>query len=380
MIVGKYIQDHMLNIPKEDWQIINEQYTPEQIKQNIVDHIQCGDIETPYIQYTEQEFEDLFRRFCDTPTEGVQTSEQCYAALKYKYPVTNKYFQGNQKFNGVSNYFQQENRWQCGSVRKSGRSPYEEFHNAHIYYGYLNYLYTMKCQKVGRLELRQTMSLRGYIASQFRPAIAKEIYEYFGAKDVLDLSSGWGDRLAGFYAANCTRSYIGIDPNPKTWQIYHKQAEAYSKLTTPKKVHFINKPAEDVQLPEAIVDMVFTSPPYFNTEMYDKDSAKKENQSFARYNSVQRWMEGFLKPTLRMAYKALKPGGIMAINIADVTIGKNQRYNVCDDMNDFIKDELGMKWVDEIGMRMSQRPNSNRYNGQGTVLVEPIWIWRKPEN
>jgi SAM-dependent methyltransferase len=367
----------MLDIPKEEWAAMNQQYTPEQIKKNIADHIVNGDIDLPLIQFTQEEFEELFRRFCNTPTKGPQISDNCYAALEYKYPVTKKYFDGNQKFNGVSNMFQQFNRWNCGSVRKNNRTPIEEFRNLNIVYGYLNYLYTMKCQKVGRLELRQMMALRGYIASQFRPAIAKEIYEYFGAKDVLDFSSGWGDRLAGFYAASCTESYIGIDPNPKTFEVYWKQADAYSKLTTPKKVHFINKPAEDVKLPDAIVDMVFTSPPYFNTEIYDKSSEKCENQSFKRYNSVDGWLNGFMLPTLNMAYKALKPGGILAVNIADIYHGPKNTVRVCDPMNDYIHEQLGMKWVDEIGMRLSQRPNSNRFAGSGSVFVEPIWIWQK---
>ena len=46
--------------------------------------------------------------------------------------------------------------------------------------------------------LREALSMRSYIASQFKPESAKVIYDTFQAKRVLDFSAGWGDRLVGF--------------------------------------------------------------------------------------------------------------------------------------------------------------------------------------
>ena len=40
-----------------------------------------------------------------------------------------------------------------------------------------------------------------YIATQFKPVVAKAIYDMTNAKTVLDTSCGWGDRLAGFFAS-----------------------------------------------------------------------------------------------------------------------------------------------------------------------------------
>ena len=37
-----------------------------------------------------------------------------------------------------------------------------------------------------------------YIATQFKPVVAKTIYDMTKANTVLDTSCGWGDRLAGF--------------------------------------------------------------------------------------------------------------------------------------------------------------------------------------
>ena len=47
-----------------------------------------------------------------------------------------------------------------------------------------------------------------YIATQFKPNVAKAIYQMTDAKKVLDTSCGWGDRLAGFYTSDA-EEYIG---------------------------------------------------------------------------------------------------------------------------------------------------------------------------
>ena len=47
-----------------------------------------------------------------------------------------------------------------------------------------------------------------YIATQFKPNVAKTIYQMTNAKKVLDTSCGWGDRLAGFFCSDA-EEYIG---------------------------------------------------------------------------------------------------------------------------------------------------------------------------
>ncbi len=39
----------------------------------------------------------------------------------------------------------------------------------------------------------------------------------------------------------------------------------------------INKPAQDVTFPENSFDMVFTSPPYFQSEVYSKKKKNVDN-------------------------------------------------------------------------------------------------------
>ncbi|CAE7315323.1 unnamed protein product [Symbiodinium pilosum] len=53
------------------------------------------------------------------------------------------------------------------------------------------------------------------------------------------------------------------------------------------------------------VDLVFTSPPYFNTELYSDEAT----QSHVKFPTAQTWRLGFLVPTLHNAAAALRPGG-----------------------------------------------------------------------
>ena len=87
-----------------------------------------------------------------------------------------------------------------------------------------------------------------YIATQFKPIVAKTIYEMADAKTVLDTSMGWGDRLTAFYASNASH-YIGCDPNPNTYDRYHDMIKFFDKLTGGKKtVQIYRCGAEDLHL------------------------------------------------------------------------------------------------------------------------------------
>ena len=137
--------------------------------------------------------------------------------------------------------------------------------------------------QVNTLMLRQCIVLRKYLASQFPPAVAKELYNLFDAKHVFDFSMGWGDRLAGFHASNA-ESYYGTDPNIAVFKNYENQNKLYG---TNKKTIFKNSPAEDLDLSDSEFDMVFTSPPYFDVEQYSTD----ESQSWQRYGSdIDAWL------------------------------------------------------------------------------------------
>ena len=239
-------------------------------------------------------------------------------------------------------------------------------------------------------------TLRKYVASQFKPSIAKGFYDYFKSVNVLDFSAGWGDRLAGFYCGESTKSFVGIDPNTNNHPNYQKQVEFYKKHQTffeePKEVELICSPAEDVDFTkyENHFDTIFTSPPYFNVEKYSDE----DTQSYKRYTNIDSWNKDFLHFTLDKLIFTLKKDGILAVNISDVYSAPDKGYlEICNPMNDFLKSK-GLEYYGCIGMEMTKRFNSGGAGNakseyfneelkektqetQNTAFGEPIWIWKK---
>jgi len=73
-------------------------------------------------------------------------------------------------------------------------------------------------------------------------------------------------------------------------------------------------------------------------------------------------------------YNALKKGGILAINISDILIGK-KRLEICDPMNNYISSK-NMEYIGCFGLQLTKMLNSKSYYMQG-IFGEPIWIWKK---
>jgi DNA modification methylase len=66
-------------------------------------------------------------------------------------------------------------------------------------------------------------------------------------------------------------------------------------------------------VPSDSVDLVFSSPPFFDTELYGPDFT----QSALRYPNYPDWVHSFLRVIIIEAHRALKPGGFFVINVAD---------------------------------------------------------------
>ena len=71
--------------------------------------------------------------------------------------------------------------------------------------------------KLSEASYMSAFRLGTYIATQFKPNVAKTIYQLTNAKRVLDTSCGWGDRLVAFCLGRA-EEYIGCDPNPNTYE------------------------------------------------------------------------------------------------------------------------------------------------------------------
>ena len=395
-----YGMEPYINIPHDEWQSILKDYE----KDDIIDELAkvLHTYEPPIQKITEEDTIDALKKlkstwWNDILLDGVWfPRNDTKTDYDLRFDGEWKYFKRVNAGNNASNPFHIENRWKVDWVRMpSGwRTWQTEKGIKTIIRAYFSLEKVLT--EVNENTLRMATTLRKYIASQFKPSIAKAFYDYFGSVNVLDFSAGWGDRLAGFYCGETTESYVGIDPNLDNHPNYQRQVEFYEKQRTffekEKKVDLIPLPAEDVDFTEykEHFDTVFTSPPYFNTEKY----SEHDTQSFRRYSEIDSWNKDFLHKALGNIIPAMKTGGILAVNIADVYCAKKKGYlDICNPMNDFIKSQ-GLKYRGCIGMEMTKRFNSagagkaasdyfsdefqdKALETKNDAFGEPIWIWEK---
>lgn len=146
--------------------------------------------------------------------------------------------------------------------------------------------------------LYQAFTLKYNRVTNFPSLVAKNLYDYYflpevNNKRVLDFCSGYGGRFMGFYASKTCSEYVGIDPNSLLFDPYEKLESWINKnFNNPDKiVTFIEGCAEEVDYSElGKFDIIFTSPPYFNLEIYSED----ETQSCNRYPKLAEWRDNFL--------------------------------------------------------------------------------------
>ncbi|MDA3779746.1 MAG: DNA methyltransferase [Bacteroidales bacterium] len=197
--------------------------------------------------------------------------------------------------------------------------------------------------------------------SNFRPTAAAAIYDTFAKNGVVwDMSGGWGGRLLGAIASG-VKTYIATEPSTNT---YHGLLNLSSDFGLNINSWIYNMGSEDFEPPKNILDLCFTSPPYFDLEKYSNE----ETQSYIKYPTKDKWVEGYLAETFKNCYYGLKSGGVMLINIADIK-GKELE-------KDIIKtaEKVGFKYRTEYKLTLS---NVNLRNKDKKFKYEPIYLFVK---
>jgi hypothetical protein len=165
----------------------------------------------------------------------------------------------------------------------------------------------------------------------FKPSTAKYLYKKFEAKSVLDPTMGWGGRLIG--ATSLGIKYTGFDTNVDLKIGYEKMIEDLNFENV--KLFWETSLNEDI-IKNLEYDMVLTSPPYINLELYENMSPWKNEDEF--YND-------FLIPLMTLCYKYLKDGGVNCWNISPKmykNLTEKYGYSLCDTQED-LRQSLGQK-------------------------------------
>jgi hypothetical protein len=147
----------------------------------------------------------------------------------------------------------------------------------------------------------------GY-AHEFPPYIARVHFISFNANTVLDPCAGWGGRMIG--AASLGIHYVGCEPATETYKGLLRLGEWLKQFDTGFDFRIINKPFEDVEESElGEFDLAYTSPPYYDTELYSDE----ETNSCNRFTTFEKWVEGFYLPMIRKALKLCRQGFVLNV-------------------------------------------------------------------
>ena len=247
----------------------------------------------------------------------------------------------------------------------------------------------------------------GQPAVNFPPLTARYLYEHYTNHiqqdeplNIYDPSSGWGGRILGAMSSLKRIHYIGTDPNTDNFiddlgiSRYEYVANFFNNEVLENNnfweedqntYHYFQMGSEhigdhpDYQQYKGKLDMVFTSPPYFDREQYSDD----EEQSYKSYPKYDDWRDNFLKPTLTNAFNSLRSDRYLLWNIADIKIGADKYHPLEQDSIDILlslgaeyKGKLKMLMTSMVGVNQSKVKNSVKVNGT-YLKYEPIFIFYK---
>jgi len=152
---------------------------------------------------------------------------------------------------------------------------------------------------------KQARDIKLYYGSVniFKATIARQLYMKYKPNTVLDFTMGWGGRLAGACSLNIPK-YIGIDSNYNLEKCYKDMVSwIQNKSTTTVELFFTDCLKIDYSLLN--YDMVLTSPPYYNFEIYTGTNRRTKDE----------WDKEFYEPIFRETFKHLQIGGRYCLNI-----------------------------------------------------------------
>lgn len=186
--------------------------------------------------------------------------------------------------------------------------------------------------------------------SMFKPEVAKFLYEKYSNEGDLvhDYSAGFGGRLLG--AVSCNRKYIATDP--LTIDCLKDMVNYFDF----KNVILINSGSENYKLKENSVDFSFSSPPYYNQEIYALNSSQAYNNGEDYFYNV------YWKNTLSNIKRGLKPNKWFGLNITN-------KYTK---MIDMAKEEFG----EPIEIIKLKTVRSHLSKSAGNVKFEPVFMFK----
>ena len=263
----------------------------------------------------------------------------------------------NKSLYGITDYFSQYCRVRCINNLKSKDSPYDYFqkNKDKIYQELLSENKSNKT--IGYEDFSEYLYKNTKQCTNFNTTVVISILKLLKPKRYLDPSAGWGDRLIGAIAYGC--EYTGVDPSNCMNPIYHKIIDELVPRNRQNNYNIIQSGFETAIIESNHYDLVFTSPPFFDFELYENDA----KQSVEQFNTLEKWLHGFLFPLTEKAYHALTINGHFGLYISDYT-----GISFTKEMFKYINENLkGFKYQGDI----------HYWTPENKKVVRTIFFWKK---
>lgn len=141
----------------------------------------------------------------------------------------------------------------------------------------------------------------------FFPMAAISIYKRYGGERVFDPFLGWGGRTLGALCSN-VKEFVGCDLQEEVVDGCRKMSRDFIELSNTKIEFQCADSLEFLRSQTKGLDLIFTSPPFMDTESYNIESDSMR----------QEWLDSFIFPFMEECVKKLNPDGKLALHLKDI--------------------------------------------------------------
>jgi len=176
--------------------------------------------------------------------------------------------------------------------------------------------------------------------------------------------------MLGAMTSNMRYHYTGIDPNTKTYNGLEALGNLVNEVVG-TDFNMYNTVSEEFDPIDGAYDAAFSSPPYFNLEIYSDEPTQCMN----RYTNTDAWFEHYVEPTLRMLHRGLSPDAIYAVNIADYKVGKEQ-FGIVERWIELSK-KMNFEYKETVHMMLNVRPGVGNGKQDNAFKSEGVYIFKR---
>lgn len=173
-------------------------------------------------------------------------------------------------------------------------------------------------------------------SSAFDPVLAECVYRWFCPPKGRVLDPCAGEAVKGLVAAKLGLDYTGVELRAKQVMENRRRAKKLGLRAT--WLRGDSAKLSSYVPAKADFDLVFTSPPYFDTEIYSKN--KKDSSAFRTFPEFLAWYEGIFT----QAVARLKPNRFLVVKVGEGKRNKNGFFHnlVGESISCFLK--LGLRY------------------------------------